>query len=303
MTTFSIIMTTYNSSKTIDATLNSILSQEGIGEEFNLEVIVLDDHSTDNTLELLGSYSNIITLQTTANTGGPNTGRNIGLKACIGEWICIADHDDLWEPFKIKRLLPHLYAASIITSGYTLINEQKVTRTIRIRYPEQRLKHFQIDATFKSKLSKSKKGQNTYLGAIVYHEKLKHILFEEEFGMVDFDWVVRLFEGQHSAEIAESLYIRIVEGSNLSLNPRYREIDFNYSLEFIQKYQLKYPQLCKMATQRVYGSRARYFYLVGDMKQARHFLRQAPLDWKTALYFVTSFIGANWVKKNFNIFG
>lgn len=203
----------------------------------------------------------------------------------------------------MEKLLPHLDAAPILTSGYTLIDRQKGTETVRIRFPEEPIKHFPANTTFASKLSKSKQGQNTYLGAIVYQSSLKHILFEEEHGMVDFDWVVRLFEGQHSAEIAESLYIRIVEGSNLSLNPRYREIDFNYSMSFAAQYKERYPALYKLATRRLHGSRARYFYLIGDMKQARQFLRKAPLDLKTVLYFVTSYVGANWVKKNFNIFG
>jgi hypothetical protein len=87
------------------------------------------------------------------------------------------------------------------------------------------------------------------------------------------------------------------------LNPRYREIDFNYSMSFAAQYKDRYPALYKLAVARLHGSRARYFYLIGDMKQARQFLRKAPFDLKTVLYFVTSYVGGNWVKKNFNIFG
>ena len=303
MIRFSVIMTTYNGSATIGATLDSILNQEGRKTDFELEVIVVDDHSTDNTLEILTTYEDIQVLQTKANTGGPNKGRNMGIKACTGTWICIADHDDLWEPFKLKKFLPHLDTAPILTSGYTLVDKQKGSKTVRIRFPEEPIKHFPENATFARKLSKSKQGQNTYLGAIMYHSSLKDILFEEEYGMVDFDWVVRLFEGRRSAEISESLYIRIVEGSNLSLNPKYRVIDFNYSMAFVAQYKDRYPALCNLAIKRLHGSRARYLYLIGDMKQARQFLRKAPFDLKTVLYFVTSYVGANWVKKNFNIFG
>ena len=83
MIRFSVIMTTYNGSATIGAALDSILNQEGRGTHFELEVFVVDDHSTDNTLEVLASYKDIQVLQTKANTGGPNTGRNIGLKAFL----------------------------------------------------------------------------------------------------------------------------------------------------------------------------------------------------------------------------
>ena len=80
-------------------------------------------------------------------------------------------------------------------------------------------------------------------------------------------------------------------------------LNFNYSMSFATQYKERYPALYKLAVRRLHGSRARYFYLIGDMKQARQFLRKAPLDLKTVLYFVTSYVGANWVKKNFNIFG
>ena len=52
---------------------------------------------------------------------------------------------------------------------------------------------FEENETFLNKLKKSLTGQNTYLGSIIYHSELKGVLFEENFGVVDFDWVLRLF--------------------------------------------------------------------------------------------------------------
>ena len=89
----SVIVTTYNSEESIERTLNSILKQEGIGEVFDIELIVVDDHSTDNTPAILKEFDATI-LTTAHNTGGPNVGRNMGLKRATGDFICIIDHDD-----------------------------------------------------------------------------------------------------------------------------------------------------------------------------------------------------------------
>ena len=69
-----------------------------------MELIVADDCSTDNTIKILKSEK-IPFLSTKINSGGPNKGRNIALKKCTGDYICIADHDDIWFPDKIEKLL------------------------------------------------------------------------------------------------------------------------------------------------------------------------------------------------------
>ena len=49
----SVILTTYNSEKTVETTVNSIRSQEGEGYDFEIELIVVDDCSTDSTTQIL----------------------------------------------------------------------------------------------------------------------------------------------------------------------------------------------------------------------------------------------------------
>lgn len=89
----SVILTTYNSEKFVSKVIDSILNQKGVDELFQLELIVVDDCSQDKTREILKNY-NLEFLTTGENSGGPNKGRNLGLKAATGDYICIADHDD-----------------------------------------------------------------------------------------------------------------------------------------------------------------------------------------------------------------
>ena len=53
MVTISVIVTVYNSEDSIQQVIKSIKEQTGVGSEFNLEVIVVDDCSTDNSYNLL----------------------------------------------------------------------------------------------------------------------------------------------------------------------------------------------------------------------------------------------------------
>lgn len=53
MQKLSVILTTYNGEKIIDKTIRSIIDQEGNGIEFSIELIIIDDCSTDNTYLIL----------------------------------------------------------------------------------------------------------------------------------------------------------------------------------------------------------------------------------------------------------
>jgi len=298
----SAILTTYNSEKFIQRTIHSILNQEGIGSIFELELLVVDDCSSDNTLEKIRE-TGISPFKTRSNTGGPNKGRNIGLKKATGDYICIADHDDIWEPFKIKALLPHLENAQIVTSGYTQINNATGKSKNRKCIEEKKIILYNKNATFISKLTKSLLGQSVYLGSIIYHSNLKDILFEEEFGVVDFDWVLRLFHNRHSIEVCESLYNRYVDNSNLSLDESYREKDFLFSLQFIKQYEREYPREVNLSRKRIHGSRARYYYVMNNMKKARYYFRRSDFTLKTLAYYLTTYYGSKYVVKKFNVFG
>lgn len=298
----SVILTTYNSEEVIEKTVNSILNQDYVGKAFKLELIVVDDCSTDNTVDILNKFS-LTLLNTSKNSGGPNKGRNIGLLNATGDYICIADQDDIWESHKIISLLPYLQKVPIVTSGYTLMDISTNKKIIRTNKKKAKSIYYEKDKTFISKLTKSLDGQQAYLGSIMFTKEFKNILFEETFGMVDFDWVLRLFHRKESIEVCDSLYTRIVDGQNLSLNNLYRKNDFYYSLMFIENYMDDYPKEVQTANLKIHGSRARYYYLTGEMKNARMYFLRSKITWKTVLYYLTTFFRSSFVKKHFNIFG
>ena len=88
----SIIVPVYNNEEHIDQCLNSIVNQD-IGID-NLQVILINDGSTDNSLNILNKYSkpNILVINK-KNTGVSDT-RNIGMSKALGKYILFLDSDD-----------------------------------------------------------------------------------------------------------------------------------------------------------------------------------------------------------------
>ncbi len=298
----SVILTTYNSSLNIEKTINSILNQDGVNVNFKIELLIIDDCSKDNTFEILKKFDAKI-FSTNLNSGGPNKGRNIGLKNVSGDYICIADHDDIWHSDKILTLLPFLEKVNIVSSGFTILDIKNKKQIERVSKFKDDFIYFKQNLTFLDRLIKSSKGQNTYLGSLIYSSKLKDILFEEHFGMIDYDWGLRLFHENESIEICKSLYDRVVEGENLSLNENYRKIDYYYSLLFIENYQEKYPKEVRKSIKKINSIRAKYYYVTYNMKKSRYFFLKSEFNLKNIFYYFTTFVGAKFVIKKFKVFG
>src|SRR5207302_8910813 len=97
MPKFSVIVATYNRAKYITATLESLRAQEFK----DYEVIVVDDGSTDNTLELLKPHRAWLKVFHEQNSG-PGRARNIAVGHATGEYIAFLDSDDIWFPWTLS---------------------------------------------------------------------------------------------------------------------------------------------------------------------------------------------------------
>lgn len=101
MADLSVVIPTYNRSRLVCEAVESVLSQE---TRRTLEIIVVDDGSTDNTAELLQRYSDRIQYIRQENSG-VNAARNKAIRLTKGKLIALLDSDDVWLPFKTELQL------------------------------------------------------------------------------------------------------------------------------------------------------------------------------------------------------
>ena len=95
----SVVIPTYNHASYLGRALKSVLDQTYT----NWEAIVIDNHSTDNTDEVMSRFadSRIIYLKI-HNNGVIAASRNAGIRAAKGEWIAFLDSDDWWTADKLQ---------------------------------------------------------------------------------------------------------------------------------------------------------------------------------------------------------
>lgn len=122
----SVAMTTYNGEKFLQEQLESILNQT----YKNIELVICDDCSTDNTIEIIKKYSNkdfrIKYFINDQNLGYSKNFQKV-ISLCNGEYIALSDQDDIWNLDKIELCLKHIKSFDLICSNSLLVNENNIS--------------------------------------------------------------------------------------------------------------------------------------------------------------------------------
>ena len=109
----SIIMPNFNSAKFINETVDSVINQS----YKNWELIIVDDCSTDNSIEILSQYTDDrIRLIKSEQNYGAALSRNKAIEAANGSWIAFLDSDDLWAYDKLEKHLSFMVDKSAVFS-------------------------------------------------------------------------------------------------------------------------------------------------------------------------------------------
>jgi glycosyltransferase involved in cell wall biosynthesis len=115
MTIISVIIPTYNAQRTILATIKSVQQQT----YKDIEIIVINDGSSDRTLEVLETVNDRRLKVYSFPNGGLPTARNRGITLAKGEYLSFIDADDLWTPDKLEKQLAALQAKPEASVAYS----------------------------------------------------------------------------------------------------------------------------------------------------------------------------------------
>lgn len=123
----SVVIPVYNRAMVVRRAIDSVLSQSVPG----VEVIGVDDGSSDETPAVLASYGSRIRVLRQTNQG-VSAARNAGIAAARGRWIALLDSDDEWLPEKLERQLQCVQAgeAGVCFTDCALVSEPPSDRTL-----------------------------------------------------------------------------------------------------------------------------------------------------------------------------
>lgn len=100
----SVIIPVYNVEKYIVKTVQSVLEQS----YQNFELLIIDDGSTDKSLEICQNFTDSRIKIILQENRGPAAARNTGIRQAQGQYIAFLDADDIWLPTKLERHVHHL---------------------------------------------------------------------------------------------------------------------------------------------------------------------------------------------------
>lgn len=206
----SVIIPTYNRAQWLQQSISSALEQT----YGNIEIIVIDDGSTDNTKELLANLkSHGIRYIGHSTNRGAAASRNTGIRAARGEFIAFLDDDDEWLPSKLKKQLDKFSTSSatvgVVYTGSSLVSVRSGKTIHSFSCPHSQ-DHREVDflrtVTFSTSVPLIRK--SCFRKAGLFDEALP--------GSQDMDMWIRLAVHYEFAFIPEVLVRRYIHGGQIS---------------------------------------------------------------------------------------
>ncbi|MBT0395902.1 glycosyltransferase family 2 protein [Morganella morganii subsp. morganii] len=221
----SVLVPVYNVAPFVESSLQSILNQT----YDNIEIIIVDDASTDNTHDickkLKEQYDNITIIQNNENRGISES-LNTGLRFCTGDYIARADGDDLLDIDRIKKQVEFLENNSAYgVVGCWIYNINEDGKIIgKNEYP---IEHSSIEKC----IEYSSPILHIWLARRSVYEKLSG--YRNTNPTEDYDFILRCLHYKiklYNLPYYGS-YIRLRNGNTLTVNSIRQKITFNYLLK------------------------------------------------------------------------
>lgn len=133
----SVVVPVYNAALYLDACVNSLINQS----YGNIEIILVEDHSTDNSLEVCRKYAQAeprIRLIVHEKNTGYGVGRNDGIDVANGKWVMLLDADDEYLPDAVEKMVrsAQKYDAQVVFAEFYYVYDDNTRKVEKCIIPE-----------------------------------------------------------------------------------------------------------------------------------------------------------------------
>jgi succinoglycan biosynthesis protein ExoO len=192
----SVIMANHNGGAYLPAALDSVLSQT----VRDIEVIVSDDASTDDSVEIVrkvAARDSRVRVLTAPTNGGPGASRNRALDAARGVFVAVVDSDDLILPDRFRRMLDHANQVSvhIVADNLSLFSDATGADLGHLLPDEvaDRLAEVTPEAFLRSELPGPGHAPVGYLKPMIRRDRIGDLRYREDLRIgEDYDFLLRL---------------------------------------------------------------------------------------------------------------
>ena len=268
----SIIIPTHNNEQFIEDSIKSCYRQT-IGDKM-LEVIVINDASTDNTADILQDLQNKypIIVEQLEDNSGPASARNAGLQMARGEYIAFLDADDMMKENKLESQLKYLSGDAeidlVITGMEEVTENGNFVRNLVRPFPHN--KEEQIKAIFLERL-------HGITPTMFFKRRVLDsvgVMDSRMLNLEDMDYVIRILKDSNIYYLSEPLTIRRLTRSGASssvseqvfLDSRTRFYEkatrlFQHLIQYRDEFWAKnYSRLGRILQGQGKSKKARYYF-------------------------------------------
>ena len=260
----SVVITCYNYAEYVGEAIESVLAQT----YKNIDLIIIDDGSTDNSLEVIKNYEHNknVKIVSRDNKGIVYT-RNEALGMAKGEFMCFLDADDYFNHDYIENMVTvaQKHDADVAYPNWRIFGDSEYTRT----FPEfdiQKLIRQDIHCTSESLVR---------LSSIGNHK------FESEEVAEDWDFFLGMALDGRRFKLAKDCYInyRVRKDTRGTTRPYWDDMYHFYNI--LKKWSKKYPDIVNPVDLPIYVGRQRDDYM---QSQDRHVIAQEKIIEEKDLY-------------------
>ncbi len=247
----SVVVPCLNREATVREAVESVL-----GQDYDpIELIAVDDGSTDNTVAVLQRINDPrLRILHNSKGRGPSQARNFGIRSSKAPWIAFQDSDDIWLPGKLRRQMEYLQNSDFIAAycGMLIKKDTSPETPVKNRCPDPEISPLEGDIL--PSLARSNYISTQML--VVRRDILERVEgFDEKLSaLVDWELMLRVASAGPVAFVNENLVVQRMSENSITRSSRKRLAAQEYILEKHGSLLKRYPGVLAYHHHRLAGA-------------------------------------------------